>query len=332
MKKGLLYVVALLVSSASFGQLTQANEPAVGDYYDMYKIDSASVPALQTILGVTGSNVTWNYSTVTMNVSNVGVIGIEDPTVTSNAASYPTSTKAITQGTALQYFNSTATERVSQGFVFSEPTLGEIVVVFDTDEAKVLTYPFSYGSTNTDTYIGSTTTPMGAATVTGKVYSTIDGEGTLQLPTMTIPNLMRLTTIDTSEVDAGFLSVEVIRVQMEYYDKNNPGLPVFVDAFLQMGAFGEDRQVFSKEFSTMGITTKEIQNLTIFPNPSNGKFVVSGDFTEAAVEVTDVTGKVVYHSTVNAGATVALNDAKSGVYFVKVAAGDKISVQKMTIK
>ncbi len=335
MKKRFLLASLILTSQASFGQLTQANEPAIGASSSMYVVDTGTV-TMASISSVTGTGVTWDYSTVHMNMATTEAISVSDAASTPNASSYPTSTKAITQGTILQYFNSTATERVSQGFVFTDPTFGEVVIVFDQNEAIQLTYPFAFGSTSTDIYAGSTTVDIGLgpmpATVDGQVYSTIDGTGTLRLPDADLTNLFRLTTIDTTIANVSGMAVEVIRIQHEYYDLADQNLPIFVDAFISISGMGQQRQVLSKNFSTLGLENNTINNLVLYPNPSNGEFTVSGEFAKGTVEVIDLAGRTVYSSEVNAGASVKLNDVKSGMYTVKVIADGKASVQKITIK
>lgn len=334
MKKGLLLVSIFLASQTSFGQLTEANEPAVGASNMMFVVDTMDV-TLASILAVTGTDVEWNYTTVGMNSSSTSAIAVEAAASTPNGVSFPASAKAITQGTILQYFSSTPTERVSQGYVFNEPTMGEVVVTFENDPARLMTYPFNYGTVNTDTYSGSTTLMGGAVTasVTGEIHSTIDGTGTLKLPGgLDVPNVFRVTTIDTTTADAGMMTVEVIRVQFEYYDLNDGELPVFVDAYLSISGVGEQRQVLSKNFATVGLSDNTIENVVMYPNPSNGSFTIKGNFSKGNVEVTDLTGKTVYAAEISSGTNIVLNDVKSGVYMVKLSANDKTSVQKITIK
>lgn len=334
MKKRILFISILVASQSSFGQLTQANEPAIGVTVPMYKITDTSSVTLDGILSVIGTGVTWDYSAITMESSATGSIGVMDAGTAPNAVSFPSSTKAISQGTAVQYFNSTTSERVSQGFVFNDPSFGEVVVVFDTDEAIQMTYPFVYGSTNADPYIGSTElnfgTPM-TASVNGTVYSRIDGQGTLKLPSTQIANVFRLVTQDTTVIDAGVIQAEVIRTQMEYYDLSDQDLPIFVDAFLSISGMGAQRDVMSKNLS-LGLTANTIQNVVLYPNPSNGEFTISGEFNKGAIEVTDITGKVVYTSEITSGAKINLNTVKSGIYFVKLTANNKTATQKITIK
>lgn len=334
MKKRILFISILIASQSAFGQLTQANEPAIGITVPMYKITDTVSVTLADMLSVVGTGVTWDYSPVVMEGTATGVIGVEDATTTVDAADFPTSTKALSQGTIIQYFNSTPTQRVSQGFVFNDATLGNVVVVLDTDEAIQLTYPFNFGSTNVDPYTGSTELNFGTpitATVAGTVYSSIDGQGTLKLPSTQIANVFRLTTQDTTVVDAGMMQVEVIRTQMEYYDLSDQDLPIFIDAYLSISGMGAQRDIMSKNLS-LGLKTKAVQNVVLYPNPSNGEFTISGEFNKGAIEVSDLTGKVVYNAEITSGAKVQLNNVKSGIYFVTLTANNKTSIQKITIK
>lgn len=329
MKKVVLLVSIVLASNAGFGQLTQANEPAVGSNSTMYFVDTTG---LGDMSGVTGTNVEWDYTGQMMSLSPTQDIGVSDPSSTTYAYNYPTSTKAASQGTIVQFYNSTATERMSQGFVFNEPNLGEVIVTLDVDEAQVMTYPFAYGSTSTDHYEGTATLSLGSGDVVGDVYSEIDGTGTLKLPNMDLPNVFRLKTIDTSLVTMQFTTAEVYRTQYEYYDLTVQNLPIFLDVTIEIPGFGTQRQVLSKNYSTLGIKDNTISDVVVYPNPSNGKFSVLGSFTKGLVEVFDMAGKKVYDSEITAGTLVKLNDVKSGVYTVKVSQNDSMSIHKITIK
>lgn len=339
MKKRLLLLSVILASQTSFGQLTQGNEPAAGASSVMYAITDTGTVSLAGISTVTGPSAVWDYSSIKMENTASESISVGDATTSPNASDFPTSTKTISQGTIIQYFNSTSTERVSQGFIFSVNGI-DVPVVF-TDEATLLTYPFSFGGTAVnDTYAGNAIINLGGlfpptnAPVTGKIYASIDGTGILKLPTEDISNIFRLTTIDTAVATGVPIlnTVEIIRIQHEYYDAAAIGLPIFVDAYVFVSGAGEQRQVLSKNFSTIGLEKNAIQNLVLYPNPSNGEFAISGEFVKGNVEVTDLTGKVVYTSEITSGGIIKLGDVKSGIYTLKLVAGDKASVQKITIK
>jgi photosystem II stability/assembly factor-like uncharacterized protein len=94
--------------------------------------------------------------------------------------------------------------------------------------------------------------------------------------------------------------------------------------------------------SAAGIEEDQINSsLSVYPNPSNGHFVVNfetlkpADFT---VKVYDVVGKVVYKSVYRTKnglnkLNISLNDLPQGVYYLEINGGDNVSVsRKVSIK
>ncbi len=334
MKKIILVLSVFVASQASFGQLTSANEPQIGDNQQMYVVDTATV-TLSTIRAISGATAVWDYSAVNISSSSLQSLVVGNATTDPNASSFSTSTKTMTQGTILSFFNSTSASRVSQGYVYDAGApIGNVVAKFDTDDAIIMTYPYSYGSSLIDDFSGTATTSLGAFPFTGKVYSSIDGEGTLILPNGSYTGVFRYTSVDTvNATGVPFLgTVQLIRTQFEYYDLADQDLPIFIDATIEIPGVGRERQVLSKHLSAAGLNSNGISNLTLFPNPSNGEFSISGDFVKGNIEVSDLTGKTVYSSEIVSGSSVKMNDLKSGVYTVKISAEGKSSVQKITIK
>lgn len=334
MKKGFLLASILFGTQLAFGQFTQSNEPAVGASNSMYIVDTLN-NTFASITNVTGDNVSWDYTTVGMTLGNTESISVNDA---SSSTVFTSSTKSITQGTFEQYLNSSSTERTSQGFIFTEPTFGVITITFENDEAKLMNYPFNFEDEVVDSYNGTMQFDfMGMpvqGTVTGTVITAFDGRGTLRLPDMDIPNVVRVTTIDTTIANGipVINTAEVIRIQHEYYDLSDSELPIFLDAYLSISGIGAQRQVLSKNFSTVGVGSLTIDNLTLYPNPSAGEFQVSGDFNEAQMEVTDMTGRVVFSGKVVAGSNVKLNNVKAGIYAVTLRSEGRTSTQKITVK
>ncbi len=98
--------------------------------------------------------------------------------------------------------------------------------------------------------------------------------------------------------------------------------------------------VITVTVSPVGIAEHSItKRFKLFPNPNNGNFTLSyyltKDVTEADVIVEDITGKLIYQSTIDVtmdNMNLHLTDTKTGIYFVKVMNGKKIiSVNKVII-
>ncbi len=75
------------------------------------------------------------------------------------------------------------------------------------------------------------------------------------------------------------------------------------------------------------------QQVTVYPNPGNGNFIVAGVQINA-IEVFDVLGKVVYAKTFIDAAQhqINLTHQQKGVYLMKVWQGEKISVKRLVIE
>ena len=74
--------------------------------------------------------------------------------------------------------------------------------------------------------------------------------------------------------------------------------------------------------------------LGIYPNPTTGKFVIkSHDLDNAKVFVYSMSGKEIYHSTIDSDAySIDLRNVKNGVYFVKITSDNKSYIDKLIVK
>lgn len=342
--KRILLVATLAYSYAGIAQsLTQANEPAIGEAQTMFLCDSFA----PTYNGTTGAGVTWDYSTLAKYSGITRSVTIEDATTTPNAASFPTSTKTIkVENSLTTYFNSTSTERVSQGFVFNEPSFGELVAVFDTDEEKLVDYPFSNGSSLSDDYVGTlyfefNGLPMNPAAA-GSCYAWIDGQGTLLLPDgSSVSNAIRYKMIDTSTTNIQlFGDLEIVRTQYEYYDLANANLPVLTLSRLLIQQPGgglplaDNSIVLSSVLptATVGLFTNELISFETYPNPTSGIVTLKGEFdANATASVYDQSGRMLFTQEAINGSTVDLSNYNTGMYLLKVTSNG-VSGTKMIVK
>lgn len=332
MKKGLLFLSALLTAQASFCQLTQSNELAIGTH-NMYVVDttSATLPSIEVLTTITGTGVTWDYSNGVMDASETQ--GLVVSSVSGNAT-YPNATKMFSQGTIDQYYHSTASARILDGYIYDAGGMLGVVDVVFSGGLSYITYPFNYGSTVATNFSGNATTGSLPTPVpfNGKIVSKIDGTGTLKLMGQDVPDVFRLSIIDTVSAEVMGISINLIRTQFEYYETANPETPLFLDATIEVVGVNKERQVLSKNLAQVGVNTVNIENFKVFPNPAVDEFTVSGSFSKGNVEVTDMAGRIVFAGEINAGSTVKLTDAKSGIYMVKVSAEGKTAMQKLTVK
>ena len=345
MKKQLLFTALLLSGVSQAQSLTQSNEPIIGDTKLMYVCDTLT-PSYSSI---TGSAVTWDYSQIVGMNGDTKTIEIIDPATTANASSFPTSTKAFNiQGSITNYFNSSPTSRISQGFVYEEPTFGTVLATFDTDEQTTIQYPFAYSNNFSDLFAGQLSFSFNGIpqnpTCTGASYASIDGQGTLLLPnSTTLSSVLRYKIIDTvftQVVLIGPMDIEFIRTQYEYYDVAS-SLPVFLHSNVKIQQAGattplvEQTIILSSIEPTESLGLKEKSNsFSVSPNPSEVMVTFKGEFSaDASAVIYDQTGRIV--STVSSlanGQTADLSSLNKGIYLVVINNNGAQSTQSITLK
>lgn len=343
MKKTLLFA-SLLFSTVASAQMTLTNEPTIGENVTMYLCDSFAL----NLSGVTGSGVTWDYSSIAGYAGETRVVEVLDATTTAFASDYTGATKAISIGASMMtYFSSTATERSSQGFYFNEPSAGDVKVKLGTDEMLLVNYPFSYGSSLNDAYAGNTEFTFNMfpvnETLTGNIEAAIDGEGTLLLPNaVSLSNVLRYKSADTSyaTIQLAGIDVEVIREQYEYYDYTVQNLPVFIHSTITMnqvggGTLAQFSLVLSKYPTTGYVGINEVSNVTysIAPNPATESITISGAFEgDANASIADQNGRQVMSSTVANGTVLSLEGLEAGIYFITVSNNGNVTTKKFVKK
>lgn len=351
MKKKVL-IISLLASTFSFGQsLTQANEPTIGQSVTMYVCDTATSSLSSTF----GNNVTWDYSTIASDAGATSVLEITSPSQTTNGPVFPNSTKAISfQGALLNYISSTPTQRLSQGFVFSDATLGDVIVDLNSNPEKIVAYPFALGNSVSDNFAGNVSFTFNGTlqnpTCTGSSLAKIDGQGTLKLPSSTnLTNVIRYKLVDTIFTQVTILpppfpasDIEIIRNQYEYYDITNSTMPAFVYAtitVLQAGATApliNQKNILSsvQPNYTASLTNLDSEDFVLYPNPSNGTMQLKGDFNGTiSVTITDQAGRVVYaNQSMQKGDSIVLNSLKKGVYNALISYDTAFINKKMIIE
>lgn len=102
------------------------------------------------------------------------------------------------------------------------------------------------------------------------------------------------------------------------------------DAIVQEGVVVDDFSVSG----TLATENFELNNITIYPNPSKGIFKVAmGTVTPEVIAVYDITGKVVYlYEEFHNGEkeiSINLSNVSSGIYFVKITSDDQSVVKKI---
>lgn len=342
MKKSLL-LISLMTSALANAQFNQANEPGISESESMYLCDSNYT----NYANVTGTSVTWDYSQIASYAGELRDVEVIDATTTSYAADYPTSTKAMQLGdNIVTFFTGDASSRTSQGFVFTEPSLGDIKATFDVDNLIQLTYPASQGTSFSDDYEGTISNPSlipVPADLIGTAHISVDGEGTLQLPLgVSVSNVLRLKSIDTAEFNVMLLGdFEVVREQFEYYDLSSQNLPIFIHTTMHIFQAGATDPMLSSslvlsKYATenfVGIDEKSTVDVKVYPNPAVNEITIEGlSLEKAKISFINQAGKTVKTISEQVGSTINVNDLSNGIYIVIIEKEGQQSMTKFTKK
>lgn len=341
MKRTLLPFFLLIAGIGQAQSLTQANEPTVGETGSYHLCDSFA----NWYEGTTGSSVTWDYSDLP-GYGTTRTLDVLNASSTANASDFGSSSLAFdTEGSFISYYNSSSTERTSQGFVYIEATLGTIVAKYSGNDELVMNYPFAYGDQLTDTYSGTLNytyiTPQ-SNPLSGNVLAQIDGQGTLLLNGSTFNNVIRYTLVDTSLVTGVLVlgDVELVKKQFEYYDPANAHLPLLVlSQFIiqQVGSstpISEATIVLSSvaPLTQLGLTDESNEKFKVYPNPVKDVLIVDGEFgVDAVAVILDQSGRIVKNVELNNQATTNVSELNSGIYIVQVRENGLIYNQKIII-
>lgn len=342
MKKHLLIAAGLFTSAFAFSQFTQGNEPSVGSGTTLYVIDSMAPSYSNEI----GANAEWDYSGYGGYDGESRNLTVLDPTGTVYTADYPAATAALDiQGFLMNYTSSTSSERTGHGFVYTDADLGDVVVVFDTDEATQYSYPFELGDSFTDGYAGTTTVNLGGAQTmqtSGEIRAEVDGVGTLKLADNNdFTDVTRYKITDSTVIeDVPVLMTDVVmkRVQYEYYDLANSSLPIFVHTYVEIAAFQtEFSLVMSSVEPTLMASLDEnvLSNAVVYPNPASEEINISLDneLTNTEVSIVDAMGREVLNQSIdNDFVTLDVAHLEEGMYFVRISNGDTQETKTVVIK
>jgi hypothetical protein len=316
MKSTLLLFV--LFAFSSFAQtFTSANEPAIGSLISLHLCDSNA----NTLAGTVGNNVTWDFSQIAGIFGVTKDIQILDASTDPNYASFAGATKVYDIGGTLStFFSSSANDRISQGFVYSEAALGTVIAGWDIDGQKLMNYPFSVGNSVVDSFSGTVVTQTGPLPATGTSITAVDGSGTLMLPgNNTYNNVLRFHLKDSA--NASFLGnpIAFVRDVYEYYDFTVGNLPIFISTTISVISplFTTNANlILSKDQPTtfVGINEQTQGKLTLYPNPATEEIFVQGINDGENFTILNNLGQVVQQG--NYHQSIDVTKLQGGVYFV----------------
>lgn len=324
--------------------LLQSNHaPALGD-----KFRTTDCSTLGVSPGSGGSGNSWNFSSVAINTTVTDYTVVSVPS--SSAASYPSASVAVQTGTTSNYsfYSSSSNSLLYWG---GNIVVGTYNIVLTFTSASVYAkYPMSFNTTTTSIVGGNLDALGNSGTFTGTCNTTADGTGTLTLPARTFNNVMRVVTTTTLNFTvpavAGAGSVIITNYEFFSAESKSPLFSVVnsnINITSPIPTSQSDNVVtINSDYQYVGIAenSKEVTDLNLFPNPANGNFnlvFVNENASEVTIEISNSIGQTVKKENLSntkgvVSHSVDITNLKPGIYFVKVNAGAKSSIKKLTIQ
>lgn len=323
MKK--LYFSLLAVAlglGVSAQTLTQANHaPVNGDMFSTFQCDSTNINP-----GAAGAGATWNFSSIVTHSSVVN----NYTAVTASNASYPNAGVSVSSNTNnTSYYSSTSTDMKYWG---GNLLIGGFPATINYTSAAIhAAYPMSLNTTQSAVTGGSCVVLGNNGTFTGNSKVTLDGVGTLNTPSGSFLNALRVVTTQTINFTASFVTGVVTQFNYDYYVSGTKA-PMFTISTStitsNLGAPSSQTIVTRWRSPSTAISTNEAvaSEVSVYPNPSTSfvNFVTAGN---ASVSVYDVTGKLVDSKTFNGSLKLDVSNYSTGIYSY-VISGSNSSVIK----
>lgn len=337
MKKTTLLLIA---SAFSFGLGAQTLQfgtaPEPGDVHK-YREDT-----LQVAQGSAGQGQTWNFASLVMDTAVTTETYIS-PVGTPGAASFPSATVAQFEDSTYTYIRVTPSKAEVLGLFSnaSGPVSGQAQVF--SNPATLMQFPLSINQSFLDT--GSVTVSLGPGitfTITINQNATVDGTGTLVLPSGTFSNVLRIKNTITNTTSSLFGNSTSVEESYSWYDSatkfplfsvstttdNSATPPVTHNVVMRVNSIGSGLEKNAPLVSTH-----------IFPNPAqvNGALSVRTDGRGLSrVLVYDVLGKLVFEDqqaqTNGRVYSIGTQGWMPGVYLVQVVQDGKTSSGKVILE
>ncbi len=311
-----LFASALLSISGLKAQPILDNTvfPIIGD-----SVNYISLSDGQSVLpGITGSNVTWDFSNLNLTGSNF-LVTYMDPSSTGNSSLFPEANIAkYYSANQIEYYNKT----IDSLYFYGDATTGVGLRYYHNPRLN-LKVPFNFGESFSDDFATNFINGSGfSVTRTGTVQSTFDGYGTLVLPNITIPNCMRIKTARYVHDIQGSTVNNTYDTLYHWYVPNIRDYIIYYYSTTISGtnySFGNVRNYLDINSISELINGDNLIN--IFPNPASETLTISLPENASTTEciLVDNLGKEMKRFMVTGGENlVDVSGLENGMYTLRI--------------
>lgn len=294
--------------------------------------------------GVTGSGVTWDYSTL---LGYDGVSNYDTVKLASDSPDYADYSNADYHddlaGGASMYFSNYADSVISWGYVFTIDG-NTVKIMHDIDPMKMMNLPMNLNDAFSDSIYGNADVYGSAATTAGEVNVIADGTGTLNLGSSAFTNVIRIKLVETLETEVTLpppintVQGTVTRTVYSYYDLANMKLPVLIHATIdvnsQLFSGGYSAVYSSIELDPIGASVgeNEISNLEIYPNPATDIATISSENADELVIMNTVGQVIVTINQPQNKEQIDVSKFETGIYFIQIKKGEAYRTKKLIVQ
>lgn len=324
-----------------FSQMSQNNEPNYGTNTTMFLCDSNVTKYEQLV----GNNQVWDYSNLAGigDPSNIGhartkLISLDTINKTSADTVFIGANKKYSIGSSIKtFYSSTPTQRISQGYIFNEQSLGDVYLNWtsgsNSNQEILVNYPFSLNGLITDNFSGMVKNSTFLATpaqASGNASAQLDGSGTLKLPGNNYVNVLRYHLKDSTSTSVFGQNVSFVRDIYEYYDYSISNFPIFIVLNSKVYSLlinNNSTLVLSKDEPThfVGLSDSELSNVIIHPNPVKNtmKIKLGSNFN---YKIKGIDGSLCLQG--KGDESIDVSYLPSGIYFLEINSNSNQSIQK----
>jgi hypothetical protein len=341
MKKVLLLSAVVAGVGAKAQNFTAADTLQPGMTTMYFVMDSSALE----LNAVTGTGVTWDYSTL------YGEIGVNpnDAAVTlastaPNAADFPMAEYNNDLATfASIYFSNSADSTTYHGYAFTVDAY-DVLLIFDNNPLKALTYPANVGTSYVDDVLGSIDVNGGTATgtATGSVGVNVDGFGTLNVGSDSYTNVLRVKMVESISTSITVFPFPpdngtVTRTIYSYYQLSTDKQPLFMHATVDIASTLINQAFTAVYYSGIpayaSVTEVNDGDFSVYPNPANDVVTITTDGTADQLTVFNLNGQVIT-SFINPQAveTISVSELPAGTYLIQVTNEGVVTEEKLIVE
>lgn len=302
----------LMASSALFHAqttITKAfNDPIAGENVNNVNVTGTVDNS------ATGNNVVFSNGSLTQGLASATTYSA--PTATE-ISTFPGTTIKMVNGSNTVYYKATASKLEITGLVTPDATLN-----FSTNNGTFITYPAAYGYSDNDTASGTFTSTAVSGTFSGNIVINGDAYGTLIIGSKTYTNVLRIKSVQTFNLTAGFFPIGTItNTSYTYYNSTNK-FPLLSTTNATINALGNTQtttgaQALNTAFLAVSDLVRK-EALKIYPNPAQDFIEVKGDLSDySKASIYSLDGKLIKNSDLKSG-KIQVSQLPPSAYFIEI--------------